>query len=128
MKLSLTGPQLEKGWRPPLHTSLLFPSLRPPWPVRHLTSVLTRMVVTMRVLLASESVTLLFFSRLVSVRFMPLYEFHTAIWKAPRRKRKEKVGAFRFTATPPADTYTWDHWSEHKGTELDPPTIQFLQP
>lgn len=48
-----------------------------------LTFLLTSIVVTMRVLLARESVTLLFLSRLdSSVRFIPLYEFHTAICKS----------------------------------------------
>lgn len=56
----------------------------PPSPcaVLCLTFLLTSIVVTMRVLLARESVTLLFLSRLdFSIRFIPLYEFHTAIWK-----------------------------------------------
>lgn len=65
---------------------------RPPQTVLCLTSFLTRMVVTIRVLLARESVTLLFLSRLVSVRFIPLYEFHTAIWNPPPQQKREKKG------------------------------------
>lgn len=57
---------------------------------------------------------------------MPLYEFHTAIWR--EKKEKEKVEAFRFTATSRADTQTWDQRSEHRGTQLELPTIHCLQP
>lgn len=55
---------------------------------RHFTYIHTRIVVTMRVLLAMESVTFVDESLLFSVKLRPVWEFHTPICK---EKKKSKL-------------------------------------
>lgn len=60
-----------------MQTLLVLPRVLP----RVIADILTRIVVTMRVLLAIESVTFVDESLLLSVKLRPVWEFHTPIYK-----------------------------------------------